>query len=127
MPIGEWLKRGYVPAYGRKLSAEEQKDGASLLLPEGTYGPAFERITGYCAGEAVGRNGRFIVRDDLNQLGLSELRMALGIVITAVIGFLTYDLFVRATFIGRVLNGQRYPRALASLFAHEETPALKAG
>ncbi|HET9651645.1 MAG TPA: EAL domain-containing protein, partial [Usitatibacter sp.] len=39
--------------------------------------PAFERITGYCAGEAVGRNGRFIVRDDLNQLGLSELRMAL--------------------------------------------------
>jgi len=41
MPIGEWLKRGYVPAYGRKLSANEQKQEASLLLPEGTYGPAF--------------------------------------------------------------------------------------
>jgi lytic murein transglycosylase len=41
MPIGEWLKRGYVPAYGRKLSTEEQKQSASLLLPEGTYGPAF--------------------------------------------------------------------------------------
>ncbi|HET9577354.1 MAG TPA: EAL domain-containing protein [Usitatibacter sp.] len=39
--------------------------------------PAFERITGYGAQEAIGRNGRFIVRDDLNQLGLSEVRMAL--------------------------------------------------
>jgi lytic murein transglycosylase len=41
MPVGEWLKRGYVPAYGRKLSAGEMKEEASLLLPEGTYGPAF--------------------------------------------------------------------------------------
>jgi lytic murein transglycosylase len=41
LPIGEWLRRGYAPAYGRKLSAEERKEQASLLLPEGTYGPAF--------------------------------------------------------------------------------------
>jgi lytic murein transglycosylase len=41
LPIGEWLKRGFVPAYGRKLAAEELKDDASLLLPEGIYGPAF--------------------------------------------------------------------------------------
>jgi len=41
LPIGEWLKRGYVPAYGRKLSAAELNEPASLLLPEGTYGPAF--------------------------------------------------------------------------------------
>ena len=41
MPIGEWLKRGYVPAYGRGLSADELKQKASLLLPEGIYGPAF--------------------------------------------------------------------------------------
>jgi len=40
-PIGEWLKRGFVPAYGRKLSAEELAEPASLLMPEGTYGPAF--------------------------------------------------------------------------------------
>jgi lytic murein transglycosylase len=40
-PIGEWLRLGYAPAYGRKLSADEMKDEASLLLPEGTYGPAF--------------------------------------------------------------------------------------
>ena len=41
LAIGEWLKRGYAPAYGRKLSADELKENASLLLPEGTYGPAF--------------------------------------------------------------------------------------
>jgi lytic murein transglycosylase len=41
MPVGEWLKRGYVVAYGRKLSDGELKNEASLLLPEGTYGPAF--------------------------------------------------------------------------------------
>src|ERR1019366_3099280 len=34
-PIGEWLKRGYVPAYGRKLTGVELAAEASLLLPEG--------------------------------------------------------------------------------------------
>lgn len=41
MTIGEWLRRGVIPAFGRKLSAEELDETASLLLPEGTYGPAF--------------------------------------------------------------------------------------
>jgi lytic murein transglycosylase len=40
-PIGEWLRQGYAPAHGRKLSADELKEQASLLLPEGTFGPAF--------------------------------------------------------------------------------------
>jgi len=40
-PVGEWLKRGYLPAYDRKLTAVERAAEASLLLPEGTYGPAF--------------------------------------------------------------------------------------
>ena len=41
MPIGEWLKRGFVPAGGRAISAAEQALPASLLQPEGTYGPSF--------------------------------------------------------------------------------------
>ena len=41
LPVAEWLKRGYVPAYGRKLTQAELAAEASLLLPEGTYGPAF--------------------------------------------------------------------------------------
>lgn len=31
---------------------------------------------------------------------------------TSAIGFITYDLFVRSTFIGHILNGRRWPRAL---------------
>ena len=41
MTIGEWLKRGFVPAKGRKLSPKELTLRASLLQPEGSYGPAF--------------------------------------------------------------------------------------
>lgn len=40
MPIGEWVKRGFVPL-GRPLSAAERTLTASLLQPEGSYGPAF--------------------------------------------------------------------------------------
>jgi lytic murein transglycosylase len=40
-PLGDWLKRGYVPAFGRQPSAAERDDPTSLLLPAGIYGPAF--------------------------------------------------------------------------------------
>jgi lytic murein transglycosylase len=40
-PIGEWLKQGFVPAQNRKLSAVELALPASLLQPEGRYGPSF--------------------------------------------------------------------------------------
>ncbi len=46
-PLGEWLKQGYVPAYGRKPGAAELAAPASLLLPEGTYGPAFLTLKNY--------------------------------------------------------------------------------
>jgi len=39
--------------------------------------PAFERITGYRADEVIGREGRFLVREDLAQPGLNEIRSAL--------------------------------------------------
>jgi len=37
-PIGEWLRAGFVPVRGQKLSAAEQAQPASLLQPEGIYG-----------------------------------------------------------------------------------------
>ncbi len=40
-PIAEWLKVGFKPAYGRKLTAAELALPASLLQPEGAYGPSF--------------------------------------------------------------------------------------
>jgi len=47
LPIGEWLKRGFVPAYGRTLSAAERAETASLLQPAGLYGPSFLATKNY--------------------------------------------------------------------------------
>ena len=41
LPVREWVKRGFVPAFDRKLSAAELAADASLFLPAGPYGPAF--------------------------------------------------------------------------------------
>jgi lytic murein transglycosylase len=46
-PLGDWLKQGFVLAYGRKPAAAELNEPASLLLPEGTYGPAFLTLKNY--------------------------------------------------------------------------------
>lgn len=46
-PIGEWLRAGFVPVRGARLSAAEQAQPASLLQPEGTYGPAFLTTKNY--------------------------------------------------------------------------------
>ncbi|WP_334407389.1 lytic murein transglycosylase [Bradyrhizobium sp. AZCC 2289] len=46
-PLGEWLRAGFVPVRGQKLSAAEQAQPASLLQPEGIYGPAFLTTQNY--------------------------------------------------------------------------------
>src|SRR3984957_234849 len=46
-PIGEWLRDGFVPVREQKLSAAEQAQPASLLQPEGIYGPAFLTTKNY--------------------------------------------------------------------------------
>jgi lytic murein transglycosylase len=46
-PLGEWLSQGFVLAHGRKPAAAELKEPASLLLPEGIYGPAFLTLKNY--------------------------------------------------------------------------------
>ncbi len=46
-PIGEWLRAGFVPVRGQKLTAAEQAQPASLLQPEGIYGPAFLTTKNY--------------------------------------------------------------------------------
>ena len=48
-PIGEWLGAGFVPAYGRAVSASERAEPASLLQPAGSYGPAFLATKNYFA------------------------------------------------------------------------------
>lgn len=40
-PLGDWLRKGYTPAFSRKPTSAELADDASLILPAGLYGPAF--------------------------------------------------------------------------------------
>ncbi len=46
-PIGEWLREGFAPVRGQRLGAAEQAEPASLLQPEGIYGPAFLTTKNY--------------------------------------------------------------------------------
>ena len=45
--VGEWLQRGFTPTHGRRPSQNELGEPASLLQPEGTYGPAFLTLNNY--------------------------------------------------------------------------------
>jgi lytic murein transglycosylase len=45
--VGDWLRAGFAPVRGEKLSAAEEAQGASLLQPEGIYGPAFLTTKNY--------------------------------------------------------------------------------
>jgi membrane-bound lytic murein transglycosylase B len=47
LPIGDWLKRGFVPAYGASLTVAERAEPASLLQPAGLYGPSFLTTKNY--------------------------------------------------------------------------------
>ena len=46
-PIGQWLRDGFVMARGGQLAAAELAQQASLLQPEGLYGPAFLTTKNY--------------------------------------------------------------------------------
>ena len=55
------------------MITRSDKDDHSIVY----VNPAFERITGYTASEVIGLEGRFLVRDDLAQPDLEEIRTAL--------------------------------------------------
>ena len=46
-PIGEWLREGFSPLRGQHLTAAERAQSASLLQPEGIYGPSFLTTKNY--------------------------------------------------------------------------------
>jgi lytic murein transglycosylase len=46
-PIGTWLNEGFVPVRGQRLAPAELAEPASLLQPEGLYGPAFLATRNY--------------------------------------------------------------------------------
>lgn len=46
-PLKDWLAAGYAPAYGQRISPRELSLEASLLQPEGIYGPSFLTLKNY--------------------------------------------------------------------------------
>ncbi len=52
-------------------------DATAQDMPLVYVNGAFERLTGYCAREVLGRNCRFLQRGDTDQLGLALVRSAL--------------------------------------------------
>jgi membrane-bound lytic murein transglycosylase B len=46
-PLRYWLERNYVPTHGRRPSEAELSQRASLLQPEGIYGPSFLTTKNY--------------------------------------------------------------------------------
>ncbi|MGH8354442.1 MAG: diguanylate cyclase domain-containing protein, partial [Pseudomonas sp.] len=52
-------------------------DAQAADLPLIYVNPAFERITGYSAAEALGRNARFLQGEELDQAGIAEIHRSL--------------------------------------------------
>ncbi len=46
-PLGDWIRRGFVPTRRRRPTAAELAEPASLLQPEGIYGPSFLTLKNY--------------------------------------------------------------------------------
>ncbi|MDP2367136.1 EAL domain-containing protein [Rhodoferax sp.] len=63
-----------VQASANAIIITDALDGAHPVL---YVNPAFERITGYAASDALGRNGRFLLGEDFEQDGLNTIRAAL--------------------------------------------------
>lgn len=59
--------------YGIAITDARQEDNPAVYV-----NPAFEKMTGYSSDEILGRNMRFLHRDDLKQTGLDQLRMAIA-------------------------------------------------
>ena len=67
------LRRAVAASNEGLVIADAQQADTPLIY----VNPAFERITGYCAAEVLGRNCRFLHRDDVAQPGLEVVRNAL--------------------------------------------------
>ncbi|MGH8435473.1 MAG: PAS domain S-box protein, partial [Pseudomonas sp.] len=67
------LKRSLEASYNGALICDAQAADLPIIY----VNPAFERITGYSAAEAIGRNCRFLQGEEQEQPGISEIRQSL--------------------------------------------------
>ncbi|HBX55889.1 MAG TPA: diguanylate cyclase [Pseudomonas sp.] len=67
------LKRSLEASYNGALICDAQVDDLPIIY----VNPAFERITGYSAAEALGQNCRFLQGEERDQIGIGEIRLSL--------------------------------------------------
>ncbi|NQD94038.1 EAL domain-containing protein, partial [Pseudomonas sp. CrR25] len=67
------LKRSLEASYNGALICDAKADDLPIIY----VNPAFERITGYSAAEAIGRNCRFLQNHEHDQAGIEEIRLGL--------------------------------------------------
>jgi diguanylate cyclase (GGDEF)-like protein/PAS domain S-box-containing protein len=68
------LKRSLEASYNGALICDALADDQPIIY----VNPAFERITGYSAAEAIGRNCRFLQGKEREQAGIGEIRQGLA-------------------------------------------------
>ncbi|HYC36986.1 MAG TPA: EAL domain-containing protein [Usitatibacter sp.] len=78
------VRRGAEAALNLRNRAIESSVNAIVIIDVGRSGnpieyvnPAFEQMTGYAAREALGRDGYFLLGEDLEQPGLAEIEHAI--------------------------------------------------
>ncbi|SDH85552.1 PAS domain S-box-containing protein/diguanylate cyclase (GGDEF) domain-containing protein [Pseudomonas benzenivorans] len=67
------LQRSLEASYNGTLVCDAQAKDLPIIY----VNPAFERITGYSAAETIGRNCRFLQKQENDQPGLTEIRLGL--------------------------------------------------
>ncbi len=68
------FQRSLEASFNGALICDAQADDMPIIY----VNPAFERITGYCAAEALGRNCRFLQGEEREQPGIAEIQRRLA-------------------------------------------------
>jgi lytic murein transglycosylase len=129
-PISDWLKAGFVPAYGKKLRPDELTQTASVLQPEGAYGPAFLATKNYFVIKEYNISDLYVlfvghVSDRISDPRPFETQWSKGAQMrTADVEAMQKDLAARG-FYAEKIDGKAGMKTRAALGAYQKTNGLK--
>jgi hypothetical protein len=129
-PIGDWLKAGFVPAYGKKLRPDELAQTASVLQPEGVYGPAFLATKNYFVIKEYNFSDLYVlfvghVSDRISDPRSFETPWSKGTQMrTADVETMQKDLTARGLYAEKI-DGKAGMKTRAALGAYQKTNGLR--
>src|SRR6266853_964527 len=129
-PIGDWLKAGFVPAYGRRLRPDELAETVSVLQPEGIYGPAFLTPKNYFVIKEYNFSDLYVlfvghVSDRIGDPRPFETSWSKGAQMrTADVEAMQKDLTARALYEDKI-DGKAGMKTRAALGAYQKANGLK--